>query len=248
MNIIYLGKDKPYAIKGLRYLIKKGFNVILVVCPSASSHSKTLYCEAKRLRLNALSDEEFHSELQAQKYKNIDLVISFLYWKKITHPLISLPQFGCINFHPAPLPDFRGVAGYNFAIYENLKEWGVSAHFVDNSFDTGDIIKVEHFQIFPEQETALSLEQKTQKRLFFLFKKIVQLFLKNKPIPRKPQTKGRYISKKEFEIARRIRDDDSAEIIERKIRAFWFPPFHGASIIIDDKEFTLVNNFILKRL
>ncbi len=52
---------------------------------------------------------------------------------------------GCLNFHPAPLPDFRGLGGYNVAILEGLPEWGVSSHFVDEHFDTGDLVDVERF-------------------------------------------------------------------------------------------------------
>ena len=43
----------------------------------------------------------------------------------------ALGRIGCLNFHPAPLPDLRGVGGYNVAILEGMREWGVSCHFVD---------------------------------------------------------------------------------------------------------------------
>ena len=62
---------------------------------------------------------------------DVDLVISFLFWKRIREPLLSLGRIGCLNFHPAPLPDMRGVGGYNVAVLEGMSEWGVSCHFVD---------------------------------------------------------------------------------------------------------------------
>ena len=89
---------------------------------------------------------------------DVDVVVSFLFWNLIREPLISLGRVGCLNFHPAPLPDFRGVGGYNVAILEGLPEWGVSCHFVDEHFDTGDLVAVERFPIDPDAETALSLD------------------------------------------------------------------------------------------
>jgi len=41
-----------------------------------------------------------------------------------------------------------------------------------------------------------------------------------------------------------MRKDSLAEI-NRKIRAFFFPPYAGAKIKIKDQEFTLVNNDVL---
>lgn len=93
----------------------------------------------------------------------IDLVISLLFWKRIRKPLIQLPRIACINFHPAPLPEFRGIGGYNVAILEDLPYWGAAVHFVDESFDTGDLIDVRHFDIDASRETAFSLEQKTHR-------------------------------------------------------------------------------------
>ena len=66
-----------------------------------------------------------------------DLVLSFLFWRLIRPPLIDLGRIGCLNFHPAPLPDWRGLGGYNVAVLEGLTEWGVSAHFVDEELRHG---------------------------------------------------------------------------------------------------------------
>ena len=52
----------------------------------------------------------------------------------------------------------RGLGGFNVAILEDFAEWGVSAHFVDEEFDTGDLVRVDRFPIDRERETALSLD------------------------------------------------------------------------------------------
>lgn len=36
--------------------------------------------------------------------------------------------------------------------------------------------------------------------------------------------------------------------IDTKIRAFWFPPYDGAYVMMNGKKYTLVNDFILSSL
>lgn len=178
----------------------------------------------------------------------VDLVISFLFWKRIRRPLIELPRIGCVNFHPAPLPDYRGLGGYNVAVLEALPEWGVSAHFVDESFDTGELIEVRRFAIDPDTETAYSLERKSQRVLVELFRDVVERARAEGGLEGTPQGDGRYISREEFERMRRIRPDDSPEQIERKIRAFWYPPYRGATIELGGHTYTVVNDALLREI
>ena len=101
-------------------------------------------------------------------------MLSFLFWKRLRAPLIELGRIGCLNFHPAPLPDMRGMGGFNVAILEGFAEWGVSGHFVDEDFDTGDLVRVDRFPIEPDA-TALSLDIESQVRLLALFQDVVDM-------------------------------------------------------------------------
>lgn len=233
MKIIFLGKNKSTVIKGLQYLIKKGFDIVAIAGITDRNY-----------HIPVLTDDQ----LYIKKFSNIDLIISYLYPKKIKKSLLNLSKIGCINFHPAPLPDFRGVCGYSFGIFEEVKEWGVSAHFVDKNFDTGDIIKVKKFSINSKNETALSLEKKSQLYLFNLFKEVINIVLNEENLPKIKQKYGRYYSKKKFEQLRKIKLTDNLETIDKKIRACWFPPYRGASTNIKGHEFTVINDKILREI
>lgn len=175
------------------------------------------------------------------------MVVSYLFWKKIKEPLISEPKYGCINFHPALLPDWRGTAGYNIAILNKLSEWGATAHYVDDNIDTGDIIKTFKFNFDYRIETAASLEVKTQQLQMELYKSVILDVLDNgklKAVKQKVEH-GTYISRDQMEEMKKIKSDDD---IDLKIRAFWYPPYSGASIDIKGKKYTLVNDFILKQI
>lgn len=242
MRVIFLGKNKPSCIEALKYLVKKKIKILYVIGPKEAplNGGKRLIDVAKEHKIPSTTDYKLYKmlfgKIKKSKLNNIDLVISYLFWKKIRKPLIELPKIGCINFHPHPLPLFRGWGGYAFGIYENVKKWGVSAHFVDENFDTGDIIEVKKFSIKPQEETAFSLEQKSMKHLLSLFKKTINKALHKKILPRSPQGKGRYFSKKDFENLRKISTADSENEIERKTRAFWFPPYPGAQIELGGKK------------
>ena len=70
---------------------------------------------AERHGLPLVSDEELYAVAAGATWTSS---ISFLFWKRIREPLLSLGRVGCLNFHPAPLPDMRGVGGYNVAVLE----------------------------------------------------------------------------------------------------------------------------------
>jgi len=259
MRVIFMG-TKPFAVKALEYLLEKDIEVVAVVTGDArvSALWKDALIEtAHKYNIPITKDNELYKALESKKqdakapYKldGIDLVISFGFTRRIKRPLIRLPKLGCVNFHPAPLPDYRGMGGvYNFAIYRNLSEWGVSAHFVDEDFDTGDLIKVMKFNIDSSKETAFSLSQKSHDYLVILFKEVIDMVSKDSPLPRTPQGKGEYISKQDLDSLRKIQPEDSAEEINKKIRACWCPPHQGACIELKGQEFTLVNEEILREI
>jgi methionyl-tRNA formyltransferase len=43
-----------------------------------------------------------------------------------------------------------------FAILEQWREYGVTVHWLDEQFDTGDVVRVDRWSIDPDVETAAS--------------------------------------------------------------------------------------------
>jgi methionyl-tRNA formyltransferase len=239
MNALLLAKHKRSAVRALETLVTRGCEVRAVVAapPSGDEHPSQRMDEAAgRLGVEMLGEEEAYALAQ-----EVDVAISFLYPRLIREPLISGPARGCLNFHPAPLPDMRGVAGYNVALLEGFTEWGVSAHYVDARFDTGDLVEVRRFPIDPETETAWSLDLRSQEELLAVFREVVATLVGGGELPREPQGEGRYVSREDLEAMRRIPPDASPEEIERRIRAFWYPPWPGATIDRDGHSYTLVD-------
>ena len=59
--------------------------------------------------------------------------------------LIKIAPLGAINIHPSLLPKYRGRAAINWAVINGENEFGLTAHYIDEGVDTGDII--EQFRI-----------------------------------------------------------------------------------------------------
>jgi methionyl-tRNA formyltransferase len=197
---------------------------------------------------NGVRIYEFAEALAALKEGALafDLGISILYWKRLKEELLSTPARGVINFHPAPLPEYKGTAGYNLAILENRDTWAVTAHYMNEGIDTGGIVKKIEFDIDQETETAQSLERKCQPMLYRLFKEVVNAAIGCETmLPTLPNVGGRYVSRAQMEQMKEIQAGDD---IARKIRAFWFPPYDGAYQVIGSEKYTLVDRSILEQL
>jgi methionyl-tRNA formyltransferase len=241
MRVVFMGKSKRSAVRALDLVVERGAEVVAVVAPEPdrwTREAQRLDLAARRHGLPLVAEEDLYADPPG----DVDVVISFLYWRLIREPLLSLGRVGCLNFHPAPLPDFRGVGGYNVAVLEGLEEWGVSCHFVDEHLDTGDLVEVERFAIDPAAHTAFSLDLESGERLVRLFGRVLDRLLAGEELPRAPQGAGRYVSREDFEALRVVRPGDD---LDRKVRAFWYPPYPGALVEVDGRRLTLVDDTLL---
>lgn len=248
MKIIFMGRKKQSADL-LEWIVDNGIEIVAVVTDSQFSNSPTM-AKANSMNIPVISMEEAEEYVTSHSGE-IDLITSYLYWRKIRKPLIEGPKYGCINFHPAILPDWKGCGGYNMAILNRLKEWGVTAHYVDEDIDTGKIIEVDRFTFDCKTATAMSLEKVSQEKLVDLYKRII-LQVKEKGIlstVNVDNSKGTYISRKQMNDMKKITDEDlKSDNLDYKIRAFWFPPYDGAYIEVNGKKYTLTDVEILKTL
>ncbi len=248
-RVILLGRKCGLG-QAYSHLVEQGITVPILVVMDDNAVVREM---AERHGTRVLMDDAELYRLIEQGddlVSDIDLVISWLFPKRIKEPLFKLGRLGCLNLHPAPLPDYKSRAGYNTAILERRKEFGVSVHYIDSEqFDAGPIIDVLRWPIDPEHETVLTLESATQEKLLELFQATVARFVSSEAIATTANLGGLYLSAKQLEAAKEIDlERDSLEEINRKIRAFFFPPHAGAYIMVHGQKFTLVNQAILDLL
>lgn len=88
-----------------------------------------------------------------------DLIIVAAYGKILPKKVLSLPGFGCVNFHTSLLPKFRGSSPVQNALLSGATESGVTIMLMDEGMDTGDILTQRKVSIDPD-ETHNSLSSK----------------------------------------------------------------------------------------
>ena len=108
------------------------------------------------------------------KKNYFDYIFNFRSYLILNPKNIDLAKIACINFHPAP-PKYRGRGGINYALFNNDKKYGVTAHIMDKKIDHGPILLVKYFTI-PKNSSVERLFNLTLKKLYLLaniiFKKI----------------------------------------------------------------------------
>ena len=124
-------------------------NKILLICRQGDDWSKKII---KLLKKNFLNVTILYSKTYKQKIdKKVmnctgDYILSFRSLLILPEKIINNAIIAAINFHPGP-PKYRGVGCLNYAVYNNEKYYGVTAHLMTKKIDYGNILKVQKFKI-----------------------------------------------------------------------------------------------------
>jgi methionyl-tRNA formyltransferase len=142
--------------------------------------------------------------------------------------LLQLTKDGFINLHPSKLPDYRGANPYSHVIINGEEQSAITLHFMDENFDTGDIISQYCFNL-DLNETMGTLFHRTNQMCASMLYEALDYY-ENHEFPRRPQqTDGNFKKAEALSFAKRnifIDWNKSAEEIERFVRGL--NPFIGA--------------------
>ena len=129
-----------------------------------------------------------------------------------------------INFHPAS-PDYPGIGCNNYALYEDAAEYGATCHHMLSRVDTGKIIAVKRFPVFPTDDVD-SLLTRTYEFQLTLFYEVVGTILNSQPLPESTEIWTRPPrSRKEFNELGMITSDMSDDEVARRVRAVSYGVF-----------------------
>ena len=113
-------------------------------------------CADRGLPIIESTDLNSAGTLAAIRAERPDYVISCYNMQILRRELLGIPRFGTVNFHNGPLPRYRGVNVYSWAIINGESEYGVTWHLVDEGIDSGPILIQRMFQLSPnERPTTL---------------------------------------------------------------------------------------------
>ncbi len=89
-----------------------------------------------------------------------DLIVSIYFNHRIGPEVLAIPAIGTLNVHGAVLPGNRGMFPYFWALCNGDDESGSTVHWVDENFDTGDVVLQSAFPI-EKDDTAVSVQAKS---------------------------------------------------------------------------------------
>ncbi|MCD7780544.1 MAG: methionyl-tRNA formyltransferase [Candidatus Gastranaerophilales bacterium] len=230
-KILFVGMP-DMALVCLSKLAAKGINIVGVVPPSKDDNTYKLMVDTVQtlgfdiIDYNiSLSDNGF---LQRIKNLNADLGVVSSFNKKLPKELLQLTKDGFINLHPSKLPDYRGANPYSHVIINGEEESAITLHYMDENFDTGDIISQYRFNLDLNETMGTLFYRTNQMCASMLFEALD--YYENHEFPRKPQPKtGTFKTAEALSFQKKntfIDWNKSAEEVERFIRAL--NPFIGA--------------------
>ena len=178
--------------------------------------------------------------IEGLKAMNPDLILVVAYGLILPPEIINLPKFGCINVHASLLPRWRGAAPIERSILEGDSKGGITYMKMDEGLDTGPIMKLLPCA-FDEDEDSGTLEKKYQNlskvELISFLGDLAEGGVKEVNQDSELATYAEKIEKQETEI---LWEQESAECIERKIRALF--PKYGAFTFFGDKRIKILNS------
>ena len=223
MHIVFAGTPE-FAAVALDALLRGGHEITLVltqpdrpagrgrkVQPSAVTRL------AQRLGLpvlqpSSLKDGSVTATIAAQRP---EAMVVAAYGLIVPKPMLDLPRLGCVNIHASLLPRWRGAAPIQRALLAGDTATGTTIMQMDEGLDTGAILLQEALPIGPN-DTAQTLHD----RLAALGARLIVRALAAPFAPRPQDAAQATYAEKIDKREARIEWTESAERIERKVRAF----------------------------
>ena len=155
-----------------------------------------------------------------------DLIVVMAYGQILPKRILDAPEIACLNLHASILPRHRGASPIQAAIRDGDAECGVTAMYMDEGLDTGDILCTRSFAL-AKNETGGSLHDRLAGVARDVLEDAVRHLVKGKP-PRTPQdgflaTHSRKLKREDGVIDWSL----PAIEIERLVRAY--DPWPGTS-------------------
>jgi methionyl-tRNA formyltransferase len=154
-----------------------------------------------------------------------DVIVVMAYGQILPRAVLEIPKVACLNLHASLLPRWRGAAPIQAAIAAGDHQTGITVMYMDEGLDTGDILLQRRIDI-AANETGGSLHDRLAEIApDTLLESLKLLQAANAQRIAQDKTVATYAPKLDRE-AGRIDWKESAEEIERKIRAY--NPWPGA--------------------
>ena len=229
MKVIFAGTP-DFAAAALKAIAAAGFEIPLVLTQPDRPKGRGMQLApspvkqaALELGLRVAQPEKLRNNaeaLQMLKEVEADVMVVAAYGLILPQDVLDTPKHGCLNIHASLLPRWRGAAPIQRAIEAGDAETGVCIMQMDVGLDTGGVVSEHRYAIQPTDTANEVHDALMSLGAAAIVADLQQLKtegrLKSVKQPEEGVTYAQKLSKEEA----RIDWNESAAVIERKIRAF----------------------------
>ena len=229
MKVIFAGTP-DFAAAALKAIAAAGFEIPLVLTQPDRPKGRGMQLApspvkqaALELGLRVAQPEKLRNNteaLQMLKEVEADVMVVAAYGLILPQDVLDTPKHGCLNIHASLLPRWRGAAPIQRAIEAGDAETGVCIMQMDIGLDTGAVVSEHRYAIQPTDTANEVHDALMNLGAAAIVADLQQLKtegrLKSVKQPEEGVTYAQKLSKEEA----RIDWNESAAVIERKIRAF----------------------------
>lgn len=218
--------------------MKKTQRVFLVSHDPYSNDLKNIILNRHQKYVDVIHIESRDTLCSLSEITDYDVLISYSTNIIIPQKILELFKFRAYNFHAAS-PDFPGRDPHHFAVYNNVKRYGATAHIIREKVDSGEIIGVEYFDCDCSQITPHQLLEQANHATMKLANDLIQPILENN-VPKldiawgaKKNTRQDFLNMCELSL------NMGETEIARRIKAFSSPHYDNFKLSIQGKQFAL---------
>ena len=216
MNIVFMGSP-DYAVKILDSLAKKYTIKAVYTQPDKPVGRKKILTPTPVKEYALKKGFEVFTPVSLKKEDlnrfNPDFIVVAAYGLLLPENILKTAP--CVNLHASLLPKYRGASPIQSAILNGDKYTGVTSMLMDKGLDTGDILSWDYTEVGRKTSIDLfdELADIASKQIIYT----IENFAKIKPL-KQNDLLATYAPKIKKEDG--LVDFESAEIIDRKYRAF----------------------------
>jgi len=231
MKIIFMGTPE-FGSVNLKRMVEGGYRPELVITnpdrPSGRGKNITespVSRMAKNYNLPLLKPEKVSDVSDEIKRMEPDLMVVAAYGQYLPSWMIESSKHGILNVHPSLLPKYRGSSPIQYAILNGDQKTGVTIMLINDEMDKGDILSQKEYEL-TGKETYEELSPILTSIGADLLVETIPKWVKGEIEPVKQDESGAIYSKILTKYDGKIDWKNSAERIERQVRAF--NPWPGA--------------------
>jgi methionyl-tRNA formyltransferase len=241
MRIVFIGTGE-IGVPTLRALLNSEHEVVAVVTQPGKRVGREqriepppIKKEVAKTRIPILQPARIKDQQATEEIRDFapDVIVVVAYGQILPRDVLEIPRLACLNLHASLLPRWRGAAPIQAAIAAGDCETGITAMYMNEGLDTGDILLQRSVEILPNDTGGSLHERLAQIALQALLESLRLVAAGNAPRIAQDNAYATYAPKLKREHGL-IDWSESAEAIERKIRAY--NPWPGAFMKVDHQN------------